>query len=353
MARSTFTGVAIKGIAGAVPKDKVNNLTDHTFCPEEERKNIIALTGVHEYRRASPDICASDLCAAAASNLFKEMQIDPKSVDAVLFVSMTPDFVIPSTACLLQDKLGLPVSSIAYDINMGCSAYVVGLYNACALIQGGGLQRVLLLTGDTQTKLCHSEDKNVVFLLADGGAATLLEKTNSDGDTITIELETDGSGYDKLYVPAGGFRNPSTESTREVKNQTDGGIRSDEHIYMDGMEIFKFSSIVVVNSIKKFLDHDQLSAQDFDYLIMHQANKFMTDKIARKLKFPMEKVPYSLQVYGNTGSASIPLTVAHNYGEMIPAGQNRCLLSGFGVGLSWGTVDAVLDNIYCPPVTEL
>ncbi len=352
MARSTFNRVAIKGIVGAVPQDKVNNLIDQTFCPEDERKNIIALTGVHEYRKAPANLCASDLCAAAATNLLERLKIDTGSIDAVIFVSMTPDFVIPSTACVLQDRLGCSVSTIAYDINMGCSAYIVGLYNACALLEGGNLQQVLLLTGDTQTKLCHREDKNVVFLLADGGAATLLEKTDSDTDRITIELETDGSGYDKLFVPAGGFRTPSTASTREVKKQPNGGFRSEEHIYMDGMEIFKFSSSDVVKSTKSFMEHSHLSSENFDYFIMHQANKFMTDKIARKLKFPMEKIPYSLQVFGNTGSASIPLTIAYNYGEMIPEGRHRCLLSGFGVGLSWGTVDVVLDNIFCPQVIE-
>lgn len=352
MAKSTFSGVAIKGIAGAVPRDKVNNLHDHTFCTEEERKNIIALTGVREYRIAPADLCASDLCEAAAANLLEGLKVDAGSIDAVIFASMTPDYIIPSTACLLQDKLGCPVSTIAYDINMGCSAYVVGLYNACALLQGGNLQRVLLLTGDTQTKLCHRKDKNVVFLLADGGAATLLEKTDSEGDRITIEIETDGSGYDKLFIPAGGFRNPSNASTREVKEQADGGVRSQEHLYMDGMEIFKFSSSGVVKSIKSFLEQAHLSAEDFDYFIMHQANKFMTDKIARKLKFPKEKVPYSLQMYGNTGSASIPLTITHNYREMFPEGRHRCLLSGFGIGLSWGTVDVVLDNIFCPAVIE-
>ena len=136
MAKSTFSGVAIKGIAGAVPRDKVNNINDHTFCTEDERKNIIALTGVREYRIAPADLCASDLCEAAAANLLEGLKVDAGSIDAVIFASMTPDYIIPSTACLLQDKLGCPVSTIAYDINMGCSAYVVGLYNACALLQG-------------------------------------------------------------------------------------------------------------------------------------------------------------------------------------------------------------------------
>jgi len=352
MAKSTFKGIAISGIAGSVPKNKINNLTDHEFCSEDERKKIVELTGAHEYRKAPPEICSSDLCEAAAKELMRGLNVDPKSIEAIIFATMTPDYRIPSTACILQDKLGCPISTVAFDINMGCSGFVVGLYNACALIQGGGLKRILLLAGDTQSKLCHDQDKTVVFLLGDGGSATLVEATGTSEDSIVIELMTDGSRFNSLFVPAGGFRYPSTKITREVKEQADGGLRAEDDIYMDGMEIFKFSSTDVVKSIKNFMELGQLSAEDIDFFIMHQANKFMTDKIARKLKFPLEKVPYSLRVYGNTGSASIPLTIVHNYDAMIPSGKNRCLLSGFGVGLSWGVADIVLNQIYCPPVIE-
>ena len=352
MARSIFKGIAVRGIAGAVPKNKVSNLTDHKFCPEGERKNIVALTGVSEYRKVLPETCASDLCEVSAKKLMQDLEVDPRTIDAIIFSTMTPDYRIPSTACLLQDKLGCSTSTVAFDINMGCSGFVVGLYNACSLIQGGGLKRVLLLAGDTQSKLCYAQDKNVVFLLGDGGTATLVEATEKPEEFITIELMTDGSRFDKLFIPAGGFRKPSTESTRQVIKQPDGGIRAEDHVYMDGMEIFKFSSTDVVKSIKMFMETGNLSVENIDFLILHQANKFMTDKIARKLKFPLEKVPYSLEVYGNTGSASIPLTIVHNYNEMIPPVKNRCLLSGFGVGLSWGIVDVILNKIYCPPVIE-
>ena len=352
MARSIFKGISVKGIAGCVPRGRVNVLTDHEFVLAEDRKKISDLTGVKEYRKAGADICSSDLCLKAAESLIKGLGIDPMTLDAVIFATMTPDYRIPSTACILQDRLGLPTTSIAYDINMGCSGYVVGLYNACALLQGGGLKRVLLLAGDTQTKLCHEKDKNVVFILGDGGTATLLEADGSQNE-IKIELMTDGSRFKNLYVPAGGFRRPSTDATREVTQRADGGLRSEDNLYMDGMEIFKFSSTDVVKSIQGFMDSDKLTSQDFDYLVLHQANKFMNDKIARKLKFPAGKVSYSINVYGNTGSASIPLTIAHNRSGIEGSGKVRCLLSGFGVGLSWGVADVTLDNIYCPPVIEL
>jgi 3-oxoacyl-[acyl-carrier-protein] synthase-3 len=235
---------------------------------------------------------------------------------------------------------------------MGCSGFVVGLFNACMMIQGAGMKRVLLLAGDTQTKLCHDQDKNVVFILGDGGTATLVE-ADPAADDIVIELLTDGSRFQNLYVPAGGFRRPSTDATRLVQEQSDGGIRSDENLYMNGMEIFKFSATDVVRSIADFMDAEKLSSENVDSLFLHQANGFMNEKIARKLKFPDAKVPYTIGFYGNTGSASIPLTMAHHFSTKAAPSSERCLLSGFGVGLSWGVVSATLDGVHSPPVVEL
>lgn len=353
MAKSTFQDVVIRGIAAAVPKSRVQNLYDHEFIPEEERKKIIALTGVKEYRKTAVGVTAADLSEAAAKALFRELQIDPSTIDAIIFSTMTPDYKAPSTACVLQDRLGAPHSTVAYDINMGCSGYIVGLYNACSLISGAGLKRVLLLSGDTQTKLCHDGDKNVVFLLGDAGSATIIDAGGGGNGETTIELFTDGSRYKSLYVPAGGCRNPSTDATRKVTEGPDGGLRSDEDLFMNGMDIFKFSSTDVVKSLQGFLASASLTSEEFDYLVLHQANKFMNDKIARKLKFPAEKVPYCIDVYGNTAAASIPLTIVHNFERMKGSGELRCLLSGFGVGLSWGMVDVKLSQAQCPPVIEI
>lgn len=351
MARSTFTGVKLRGVAAAVPEARVDNLTDHDFCSAEDAKKVIALTGVPEYRRAPDGMCASDLCEAAARRLSEGLNVDFGTIDAIVFATMTPDYRVPSTSCVMQDRLGAPTSAVAFDINMGCSAYVVGLYNASALIQAGGLERVLLLTGDTQTKLIHPGDKNVAFLLADGGTATLLE-AGGENDRLTIEIRTDGSRFENLYVPAGGFRRKSDETSRQVTERPDGGFRSDDDLYMNGMEIFKFSSSDVVETLAAFMADRELTPEQVDYLFLHQANKFMTDKIASKLKFPKDKVPYSLGRYGNTGSASIPLTIAHHFSQNgAPAGA-RTLLCGFGVGLSWGVVDLVLDGVYTPPLVE-
>ena len=352
MAKAVFEEIKISGISAAVPNDIVDNMIDHPKISKEEKKKTIKLTGVSEYRKAGPDICASDLCQKAAEILFAEMDILPDTIDAILFVSQSPDYRLPSTACLLQEKLYCSKGTLAFDINLGCSGFIYGLYTACSFIQGGGLKRVLLLCGDTQTKLGYKEDKNISFILGDAGTATIIE-ADSGAPAITMTLMTDGSRYDKLIIPAGGFRNPSTSATREIKKRSDGGMRSEEHLCMDGMEIFNFSVTDVVKTIQSFMEEENINVNGTDYLVLHQANKFMTDKIARKLKFPLEKVPYSLELFGNTSCASIPLTIVHHFSQMESSGKKHCLLSGFGVGLSWGVVDIALDNICCPQIGEI
>jgi 3-oxoacyl-[acyl-carrier-protein] synthase-3 len=344
--------VRITGVAGAVPTAKVDNLRDHAFVPEDDRRKIVELTKVASYRKAPPHLCASDLCQAAAEALLAGLGRTPDDIDAIVFATMTPDYRVPSTACLLQDRLRCPTSVVAYDVNMGCSGFVVGLYHACALVRGGGLKRVLLLAGDTQTKLCYPEDKNVVFILGDGGSATLVE-ADSSADGIVIELLTDGGRFQNLYVPSGGFRQPSTDATRAARPRPDGGVRADDHLFMNGMEIFKFSVTDVVKTLAGFMEAEQLPAEAVDRLFLHQANYFMNEKIAKKLKFSPDKVPYTIPFYGNTGSASIPLTMAHHFSSTQPDGKLRTLMCGFGVGLSWGVATAALGGIYAPPVVEV
>jgi 3-oxoacyl-[acyl-carrier-protein] synthase-3 len=347
-----FSGVRISGVAGAVPSFKVDNLRDHATVPEDDRRKIVELTKVAEYRKAPPHLCASDLCQAAAETLLSGLGRTPNEIDAIVFATMTPDYRVPSTACLLQDRLKCSNTVVAYDVNMGCSGFVVGLYNACALIRGAGLRRVLLLAGDTQTKLCYEDDKNVIFILGDGGTATLVEADSAAGD-IVIELMTDGSRFRNLYVPAGGFRQPSSDATRVVQQRPDGGVRADDHLFMNGMEIFKFSVTDVVKTLAGFMEVEKLPADAVGRLFLHQANYFMNDKIAKKLKFTADQVPYTIPFYGNTGSASIPLTMAHHFSTARPNGNGRALMCGFGVGLSWGVATAALDGMYAAPIVDV
>ena len=280
------------------------------------------------------------------------MNINPESIDAIIFVTQTPDYKLPSTACIMQDKLGCKTSTIAFDISLACSGFIYGLFTACSFITGGGIKRVLLLCGDTQTKLYHSEDKNVSFLLGDAGTATIIDYYKNS-EPISITLRTDGSGYDTMIVPAGGFRKPSNEFTGKIVKNKDGDIRSEEHLHMKGIEVFKFAATTVFETIKSFMDEIKISNNEIDYLFLHQANKFMTDKIAQKLNIPKEKVPYSLEYFGNTSSASIPLTIANYFSNYSKSFTKRCILSGFGNGLSWGVADVKFKNTYCLPIQEI
>ena len=352
MSISTFNNIKIMGIAGTVPKGIVSNLNDHPNISQDEKKKTIQLTGISEYRKSTEEVCSSDLCQRSAETLFSDMNINPSTIDAIIFVTQTPDYRLPSTACVLQHKLGCNTSTIAFDISLACSGFIYGLYTACSFIEGGGIKRVLLLCGDTQTKLYHKEDKNVSFLLGDAGTASIID-FYKDADPLSITLRTDGSGYDTMIVPAGGFRTPSSEATGKIVVGKNGEIRSDEHLHMQGIEVFKFASTTVVKTIKEFMDNIDITEKQIDYLFLHQANKFMTDKIARKLNIPENKVPYSLEFFGNTSSASIPLTITNHLSKQKESLSKRCILSGFGNGLSWGVADVILDKIYCPPVQEI
>ena len=352
MSISKFNNVKITGIAGTVPKDVVNNFNDHPNVSQNDKIKTVQLTGITEYRKSTNEICASDLCQRSAETLLSEMNIDPSTIDAIIFVTQTPDYRLPSTACVLQHKLGCSTSTIAFDVSLACSGFIYGLYTACSFIEGGGIKRVLLLCGDTQTKLYHSEDRHVSFLLGDAGTASIIDY-HENAHPLSITLRTDGSGHDTMIVPAGGFRNPSNEKTRKIVEGNDGGIRSDEHLHMQGIEVFKFAATTVVKTIKEFMDSINITEQQIDYLFLHQANKFMTDKIAQKLNIPENKVPYSLELFGNTSSASIPLTITNHLSNQEKSLSSKCILSGFGNGLSWGVASVTLDNICCPPVQEI
>jgi len=351
MAQSRFNDISIKGICSAVPKGIVDNFESHNFVVAEEKKKMIKLTGMRQYRKATDGLCASDLCKRAAEELFKKSDIKPADIDAVLFVTQTPDYRLPSTACIIQHELGCPQTAIAFDMNLGCSGYVYGLYVACSFIQGGGLRNVLLLCGDTQTKLAYEQDKNVCFIMGDAGSASIVG-AEEKATAMNFRLMTDGSRFDKLIVPYGGFRHPSTGASMTVAVQEDGGVRSRDHIYMEGMEIFNFAATDVVATIKNFMNENKINEDDVDYLILHQANKFMTDKVAKKLKFPMDKVLYSLEYFGNTSSASIPLTISRHFSGGAKTNK-RCIISGFGVGLSWGVANVNLKRTICPQIVEV
>ncbi|TAN00553.1 MAG: ketoacyl-ACP synthase III [Chitinophagaceae bacterium] len=348
--------IAITGISACVPEKKqLNSELTHLFSSKEELDKMINVIGIKERRIARADICASDLCFNAADKLLNDLQIDRSTIDVLLFMSQTGDYKIPATAPILQDKLGLSQKTICFDIGLACSGYVYALTTAAAYLNLPGIKRVLLLDGETFSKIIYEEDKTNAPLYGDAGSATLLEK--QDDCPFYSELCTDGSGWAAVNIKAGGCRNVADRHSMEIKTREDGSLGSDLHVYMNGVDVFNFTMRVVPRGVKDVLQQAGLSLENIAYVIFHQANKFMTDFFAKKLKCPPSKVPYSLDRYGNTSSSTIPLTIASELREWVNNKSDhpdkKVLLSGFGAGLSWGTVVTDLSHCYIPKLLEI
>ncbi|MCP4126580.1 MAG: ketoacyl-ACP synthase III [Gammaproteobacteria bacterium] len=353
MAYASFEGVGIVGVSAAVPERVIDNLKPPgTTLSDKEVRDIVAKTGVHQRRWAPSAICGSDLCAAAATQLFADMDIDPADIDALIFVSQTPDYRMPATSILLQHRLGLRKGSVAFDVGLGCSGYLYGLFLAYSLINSGAVHRVLLLNGETRTRAYSFRDRATGFLFGDAGTATLIERHAGSGRS-HFSLNSDGSRSHLIGMKAGGARFPSTEDTLREQQQPDGGYRSDEQGFMDGVGIFSFMISDVCNDIQKILDHSGRHVDELKHVVLHQASHFGLEHLRRKLCIPADKVPYSLDEFGNTSSASIPLTIVTRLADMLPADTSEVLLSGFGVGLSWGSAVLTLDRPYISSLIEL
>ena len=326
MAKITFHGVGIKALSACVPPEVVYNKDLGYLIPEEEIEKTINNIGIVERRIAAPDVMASDLCYKAAQQLMADNDIAPESIDVLLFMSQTADYRIPATSCLLQHRLGLPRETMCFDISLGCSGYLFALSTAFAYASMEGINRILLLDGETFSKIVNRRDKVDWPLYGDAGTATLIEKGNY-GDS-TFLLYTDGSGEDTLKIHAG-MRNPITPESCVERECEDGNIRSDLEVFMDGMDVFNFAISKVPKSIKQLLKETEKTVDDVDYLVFHQANRFMMDFLVKKLKMEPDRVPYCIHKYGNTSSASVPLTISSELCGKLDW-DHTMLISGFG-----------------------
>ena len=297
-------------------------------------EKILTKTGIESRHIASNEECASDLAEKAALKLFNTGLVTPKDIDFILLATQSPDFKLPTTACILQDRLEIPKTSGALDYTLGCSAFIYGLALAKSLITTGIAKNILLLTAETYSKYIHPLDKSNRTIFGDAGAATLIsDGGHSIGD---FDLGTDGSGKDVLIVPAGGSRLPSSiETAKEFEENN--LVRSKNHLYMDGAEVFNFTIRITPMSIKKVLEKNNLVFKDIDLFVFHQANKFMLDFLRKKIKIPEDKFYVNMRDIGNTVSATIPIALRRAEEEGRLKRGYKVLLIGFGVGLSWGS----------------
>lgn len=294
--------------------------------------------GLNERRVVDASTTAADLCYQAADVLLREMDLDRSTVDAVICVTQTPDHLQPCNAALLHGRLGLRQDCAAFDVGLGCSGYVYGLWLAHMMVSSGGCSRVLLLTGDTLSKLVHPKDRAVAPLFGDGGSATLIERSEELRDA-WFSLATDGSGAAHLMVPAGGARQPASDLTRVEFEDEAGNIRTAENLYMDGAEVFNFSITVEPRAVREIAEYAGKALAAVDFFVFHQANRYILGNIAKRLKLDPSKVPMgTVERYGNQSSASIPSAICGELSaELLGSDRNCTLLSGFGVGLSWAS----------------
>ena len=348
MAKITFHGVGIKALSACVPSEIVYNKDLGYLIPEEEIEKTISNIGIEQRRIAAADVTASDLCFKAARRLMEDNDIAPESIDVLLFMSQTADYRIPATSCLLQQRLGLPKETLCFDISLGCSGYLFALSTAFAYASMQGVNRVLLLDGETFSKIVNRRDKVDWPLYGDAGTATLIEKGDY-GDS-TFMLYTDGSGENVLKIHAG-MRNPITPESCVEREQEEGNIRNDLEVFMDGMDVFNFAISKVPKSIKVLLKETGKTIDDVDYLVFHQANRFMMDFFVKKLKISSDRVPYCISKYGNTSSASVPLTISSELNGRLD-GSHSVVMSAFGAGLSWGAAIMQMRDCNVSPVIE-
>ena len=347
MAILKYNDIGIAAIAACVPSKVEYNKDLGYFMSEEEIRKAIQNIGIEERRVAEKDVCASDLCFKAAEKLIEDNNIDKSTIDALIFVSQTSDYHQPATAPILQHRLGLSKDTLSFDINLACSGYVYGLSAAYAYACQPGINRVLLLVGETMSKIVSRRDKVNTPLFGDAGTATLVEK-GEYGKSV-FSLHSDGSGSEVMMIPDGGFRNPTSLDSLAEETDANGDVRTRLQFRMDGMAVFNFGMSEEPRDVKNLLAEAGLELSQLDLLIYHQANKFMTDFFTKWLKFDKAKTPYSIRKFGNTSSASIPLTVVTEVKEKYPERKN-VIFSGFGAGLSWGSV--LLDLRQCK-ISEL
>lgn len=348
MATIRYKNVGIRAMSACVPRKIAYNKDLTEIMSEEEVGKMINSVGIHERRICDDDVFASDLCYKAAKQLMEDNDIAPESIDMLLFMSQTADYRCPATACILQHRLGLPKTCAAMDLTLACSGYVYALSTAMAFASTDGINRVLLLDGEAFSKIVNKRDKVNVPLYGDAGTATLIEKGDF-GESIFM-LNTDGSGENAVKVPAGMRNRITPESCIETERE-DGNFRNDLQVYMDGMDVFNFAIKNVPKGVKEMVKEADITLDDIDHLVFHQSNRFMTDFFVKKLKFDADKVPYCIGKYGNTSSASVPLTICSELNRKIKV-NDKVVMCGFGAGLSWGTALVTYGDCHISPVIE-
>lgn len=340
-----FEHVRIAGISTVVGNKEISIDSESQYYENADQLNRLKKTiGFDTRAIVDGTVTASDMCLQAAASLMKEMNLVPADFDAIVSVTQTPDYYMPGNAHVIHKALGFPSTCIAYDLEFGCSGYIKGLFMAYMMAEKG-FGRVLLLTGDTLSKIIDVRNRADAPIFGDAGCATVIEKT----ENVTLShfcLYSDGKGLETMWQQAGAYRMPSSEETKKEIRDEKGNVRTLENFYMNGFDVFSFTMTEQPKLLKEILNFSEKTVEEIDYFVLHQANKYIIETIIKKAKIPLEKAPYkTFSKYGNQSSASIPATVCSELSDTLKNKTAHVIFQGFGIGLSWGACQLELNNV--------
>lgn len=328
---------SIQAISYYLPLQTLSNEDINKLFPEWSIDKIAEKTGILNRPISATDEFSSDMGIKAAERLFEEHHIDRNTIDFILFCTQSPDYFLPTTACVIQDRLNIPTSAGAMDFNLGCSGYIYGLGVAKGLIESGIAKNILFITAETYTKFIHPSDKSVRTIFGDAAAATLITGIESPEEQIgPFVLGTDGKGAEKLTVKNGGMRHPFLHTEAAFGEDSLGNFQSSDHLYMKGSDIFVFTLQSVPKLCKELLEKAQTNFDEIDLIIFHQANKHMLEALRKKINIPAEKFYIFIEHCGNTVSSTIPIALSEAIKDRKAKKGDKVMLVGFGVGYSWG-----------------
>ena len=341
MAIARLKNSKIAGICCALPDNRLSIYDIGTqYFERSDIEKVVKSVGLEYIYKAKPNQTTSDLALDACNNLIDGIGWDRNVIDGLILVTQTPDYILPSTANILQDKLKLPKGCVPLQVNLGCSGYVYGLWLASELISNNTYRKVIVVAGDTMSKTTSNKDKSVM-MISDCVSATAVEYVEGCDESI-YSLYSDGSGAENLIIKDGGFRNPVSENSYVLIEDEDGNCRTNMNLFMDGMAIFLFAIGEVSETLNKFISDFNINIDDVDGILFHQANRYLISMLAKNANIPLNKVPINIEKFGNTSGASIPLLICDTLRNDLKKKDLNVVMAGFGVGLSWGFAKLLL-----------
>ena len=350
MAFFKYHNIRVAGIACAVPKNEVKTETYKPLFGDEEVEKFMEMTGVRASRRTLEHQTCSDLGFRAASELMAKKGVNAEDIGALIFSSHSPDYRRPSTAFVLQYRLGIPKEAVCYDISLGCSSLVVGMQTIASIMNTGDIKKALLFVGDTAGKSVYPEDRSSAMLFGEAGAVMLLEKTEDECDEINALVRSDGSGFRYMIIPGGGYRN--LHASEETVMCKDGNPRTLMNSFIQGTSVFTFTIFDVPRLIKDFWKQTGTTPEDYDCFAFHQANLYILKQIAKKTKIDFDRIPITLDRYGNTSGASAIVSLCDRYGNCDEHKTVKVMACGFGIGISLGATSFEISTDDILPIFE-